>query len=63
MQQQTMLYMSVSDALKRYGVSRSSLYLLFRESECPALKKFGKKTLIPVNEFDRFFEAHLRPAE
>ena len=55
----TPLYMSVSDAQIRYGICHSSLYELFQLEDCPKLKKFGRKTLIPVAEFDKFFEAHL----
>lgn len=53
------LYMTVTEACRRYGIGRTSLYSLFALEECPTLRKFGNKTLIPVREFDAFFEGIL----
>lgn len=53
----TPLYMSVSQALERYGVSRTTLYQIFQLDGCPKLGKCGKKILVPVTAFDEFFSS------
>ena len=55
----TKLYMTVNEACERYGIGRTSLYATFQMEGCPELKKFGNKTLLPVREFDAFFESLL----
>ena len=49
------LYMSVSQALERYGISRSTFYQIIQLEDCPKLGKVGKKTIIPIAAFDEFF--------
>ncbi len=53
------LYMTISEACSRYGIGRTSLYTLFQLDGCPKLRKFGNRTLVPVAEFDEFFESFL----
>lgn len=56
------LYMSVKAACERYSLGRNSIYELFQVKGCPAIKKYGCKVLIPVREFDEFFESQLETA-
>ena len=49
------IYMSVTDAVKRYSISRAYLYRLFAEENCPKIIKMGAKVLIPIADFDQFF--------
>lgn len=53
------LYMSTQDACKRYSISRTTLYSLFQLDECPLIRKLSNRVLIPVKEFDEFFESVL----
>lgn len=56
------LYISISDACKRYGIGRTTLYQLFQLNGCPPVQKLGGKTLLKVKDFDEFFAAQLSPA-
>lgn len=53
------IYMSVADACRRYGIGKTTLYQLMQYNECPEIRKLGHRTLIPVAEFDAFFESLL----
>ncbi len=49
------LYMSVTQALERYGICRTTFYQIVQLEGCPKLGKVGKKTLVPIAAFDEFF--------
>lgn len=51
------IYMSVTEAVKRYCICRAYLYRLFALEGCPKILKMGTKVLIPIKEFDEFFAA------
>lgn len=51
------LYMSVSQALERYGISRTTFYQIVQFDGCPKLGKVGKKTIVPIAAFDEFFNS------
>ncbi len=53
----TPIYMSVNQALERYGISRSTFYQICQLEGCPKLGKVGKKTIIPIATFDEFFSS------
>ncbi|HHU84351.1 MAG TPA: helix-turn-helix domain-containing protein [Clostridiales bacterium] len=53
------LYCSISEACIRYGICRSKIYELLKNEECPEVKRFGKKVLIPISSFDKFFDSQL----
>ncbi len=50
------IYMSVSDAARRYGIGRNLLYEIMAMNEAPETLKIGKKRLLPIAEYDKFFE-------
>lgn len=52
----TPIYMSVNQALERYGISRTTFYQICQLEGCPKLGKVGKKTIIPIVSFDKFFD-------
>lgn len=54
-------YISVQQAVKRYGIGRTTLYELFAAEGCPTILKLGGKVMIPVQAFDAFFDAQLTP--
>lgn len=54
-------YISVQQALQRYGIGRTTLYELFAAEGCPTILKLGGKVMIPVQAFDDFFDALLVP--
>lgn len=49
------LYMSVTQALERYGICRTTFYQIVQLEGCPKLGKVGKKTVIPIAAFDEFY--------
>ncbi len=51
------LYMSVSQALERYGICRTTFYQIVQLDGCPKLGKVGKKTIVPIAAFDEFFNS------
>lgn len=56
-------YLSLKDAARRYGTSRSTLYVHVKRGNIRAIK-FGGRTLIDVASADKFFDTlpdlHLR---
>lgn len=50
------LYMSVSQALERYGICRTTFYQIAQLEGCPKLGKIGNKTVVPIAAFDKFFD-------
>ena len=56
------LYIGISDACRRYGIGRTTLYSLFQLDGCPPVMKLGGKTLLNVAAFDGFFQAQLQPS-
>lgn len=51
------LYMSVTQALERYGICRTTFYQIVQLDGCPKLGKVGKKTIVPIAAFDEFFNS------
>jgi excisionase family DNA binding protein len=51
------LAVSVCDAARAIGISRSSLYLLFAQRKLKSLK-IGKRRLVEIAEVERFLAAH-----
>jgi excisionase family DNA binding protein len=49
-------YLSLRDATRRYGTSKSTLYLLIQRRDIRAIK-FGGRTLVHVASADAFFDA------
>jgi excisionase family DNA binding protein len=49
-------YLSVRGAARRYGTSKSTLYLHLKRRNIRAIK-FGGRTLIEVASTDRFFDS------
>ena len=56
------LYIGISDACRRYGIGKSTLYMLFQRDGCPPVMKLGGKCLLEVAAFDAFFREQLRPS-
>jgi len=56
------LFITVKMATERYSIGRTSLYELFKRPDCPTIRKFGGKTLIPVKEFDEFILRQMEAA-
>lgn len=56
------LYIGISDACRRYGIGRTTLYSLFQLDGCPPVMKLGGKTLLEVAAFDEFVRSQLRPS-
>ena len=50
----TPIYMSVSDAARRYGIGRDLMYEIIGMNEAPATLKLRGKRLLPIAEYDRF---------
>jgi hypothetical protein len=50
----TPIYMSVSDAARRYGIGRDLMYELIGMNEAPATLKLKGKRLLPIAEYDKF---------
>lgn len=50
----TPLYMSPSEAAKRYELARSTVYELIAMPEAPATLKVGQRRLIPISPMDKF---------
>ncbi|GLS29292.1 transcriptional regulator, AlpA family [Mesorhizobium albiziae] len=49
----TKLAVSIPEAVQMTGIGRSSIYLLFREGKL-ARRKSGKRTLILVEDLERY---------
>ena len=56
------LYIGISDACRRYGIGRTTLYSLFQLDGCPPVMQLGGKTLLEVAAFDEFVRSQLRPS-
>lgn len=56
------LFISVSEACRRYCIGRTTLYSLFQADGCPPIMKLGGKTMIELAPFDAFFRAQLQPS-
>jgi predicted DNA-binding transcriptional regulator AlpA len=56
------LFMGTVEACKRYGISKRTLYNLFREEGCPPVMKLGAKTMLEVAAFDAFIRSLLTPS-
>ena len=56
------LYIGISDACRRYGIGRTTLYSLFQLDGCPPVQKLGSKTLLDVKAMDAFVRGQLRPS-
>ena len=56
------IYIGISEACRRYGIGRTTLYQLFQMDGCPPVQKLGGKTLLKVKDFDEFFASMLQPA-
>lgn len=52
------LYMSPSEAGKRYSLSRKTIYEIMKIPESPRTLKVGSKRLIPIADWDRFMKDH-----
>lgn len=50
----TPIYMSVTDAAKRYGIGRTLMYEILAMNEAPKTLKLKSKRLLPIAEFDAF---------
>lgn len=48
------IYMSVTDAAKRYGIARTLVYEIIAMNEAPETLKVGKKRLLPIEKYDEF---------
>jgi len=48
--------LTISEFIDAYGVGRTKLYELIKNNEI-AVKKFGRKTLIPIDEAERWLES------
>lgn len=46
--------LTIPEAVRRYGVGRSTLYKLMGDGSLPA-RKVGKRTLIPVADLEAWF--------
>jgi excisionase family DNA binding protein len=49
-------YSTINEAVRRYGTSRSTLYLLIKQRKIRAIKR-GGRTLIDVASADAYFDA------
>ncbi len=50
----TPIYMSVSDAARRYGIGRDLMYEIIGMNEAPNTLKLRGKRLLPIKDFDEF---------
>jgi hypothetical protein len=50
----TPIYMSVSDAARRYGIGRDLMYEIIGMNEAPNTLKLRGKRLLPIKDFDAF---------
>lgn len=50
----TPLYMSVTDAAKRYGMCRNTLYELIALDNAPKVVTIGTKRMLPIAEWDNY---------
>ena len=57
----TPMFMGITDACKRYGIGRTTLYGLFQKDGCPPVMKLGGKTLLEIEPFDAFVRSQMEP--
>ena len=50
------IYMSPAEAGKRYGLARSTIYLIIELPEAPKTLKVGSRRLLPIKEYDEFMQ-------
>tara|TARA_R100001163_G_C4933532_1_gene108446 strand:- start:77 stop:256 length:180 start_codon:yes stop_codon:yes gene_type:complete len=48
--------LTITEFIDAYGIGRTKLYELIKNNEI-AVKKFGRKTLIPIDEAERWLES------
>ena len=48
--------LTITEFIDAYGIGRTKLYELIKNNEI-VVKKFGRKTLIPIDEAERWLES------
>ena len=58
------LYYTAAEICEMYRISRTTLWRLSQEADCPTFARLdgGGKLLVPAKAFDEFFRSRLQPS-